>query len=104
VNANGALAGVSISINGTTGNNALQFPLTVPGQIFFNGVLLHPLAAPSASGVFQGFGLPIYEQAIASCAWSPGSGAPLWRPTLCRPEVSAKQELAAPPPELGESP
>ena len=42
VNATGQIGGASININGTTGNNTLSFPSTVPGQIFFNGVLLNP--------------------------------------------------------------
>ncbi len=47
VNAGGVQAGDSIQINGTTGDNTLHFPLTVPGQIFFNGILLLP-ARPTA--------------------------------------------------------
>ncbi len=104
VNAGGVQAGDSIQINGTTGDNTLHFPLTVPGRIFFNGVLLHPLAPPLAPGALGAASLGVYEQAIASCTSSPGSGEPLWRPTLCRSEVSAKQALAAPPPVHGESP
>ncbi|MDO8475558.1 MAG: hypothetical protein Q7W02_05055, partial [Candidatus Rokubacteria bacterium] len=46
VNATGQVAGVSIVINGTTGDNTLHFPFTVPGRISFNGVLLNPLPSP----------------------------------------------------------
>ena len=118
VNANGAQSGVSVNINGTTGDNTLHFPLTVPGQIFFNGVLLFPIAPPVAPvvpplapgiptlapGVPQGASLGVYEQAIASCELSTGMDALVRLPTACRPGVSAKQELAAPLPELSESP
>jgi hypothetical protein len=104
VNANGAQSGVSININGTTGDNTLHFPLTVPGQIFFNGILLFPIATPLAPRVPQGLNLGVYEQVIASCELSTVKEELVWRPTACRAEVSAKQELAAPPPEPGESP
>jgi hypothetical protein len=53
VNATGQVAGVSIVINGTTGDNTLHFPLTVPGGTYFNAVLLdpppQPLNAPASS-------------------------------------------------------
>jgi hypothetical protein len=46
VNATGQVAGVSIVINGTTGDNTLYFPFTVPGLAYFNGVPLAPLSPP----------------------------------------------------------
>jgi hypothetical protein len=46
VNATGQVGGLSIVINGTTGDNTLHFPITAPGQIYFNGVLLYPLPPP----------------------------------------------------------
>jgi hypothetical protein len=101
VNAGGVLAGDSIQINGTTGDNTLHFPLTVPGRIFFNGVLLHPLAPPT-SGPLQLFGLSVFEQLIASCKRSVAGEEVVRLPTACGPGVSANSELPAPALELVE--
>lgn len=40
----------SINLAGVDADNTLHFPLTVPGQIFWNGVLLWPLAPPVLGG------------------------------------------------------
>jgi hypothetical protein len=42
--------GTSINLAGVDADNTLQFPLTVPGQIFWNGALVWPLA-PVPGGV-----------------------------------------------------
>jgi filamentous hemagglutinin family protein len=117
VNAGGVQAGDSIQINGTTGDNTLHFPLTVPGQIFFNGILLHPLAppvapplappvapplAPPLAPVTGGASLGVYTQVIASCDLTAGAGDLVRFPASCAPGASAKGELAAPLPELPE--
>jgi filamentous hemagglutinin family protein len=104
VNAGGVQAGDSIQINGTTGDNTLHFPLTVPGQIFFNGILLHPLAPPVvpplapplAPGPARSASLGVYTQAIASCDLTAGAGDLVRLPASCAPGASAKQDLAAP--------
>jgi hypothetical protein len=70
VNATGQIGGVSININGTTGDNTLHFLSTVPGQIYFNGILLYPLS-PSPVSFLGGSGLePILsplQQALSAC-------------------------------------
>ncbi len=95
-NANGAQAGVSVDINGTTGDNTLHFALTVPGQIFFNGVLLHspaPPTPPSAQALEQ-FSLPVYQQGIASCRSGPVPGDLGVRlPGLCGVRAPAREAL-----------
>jgi len=42
--------GTSINMAGVDADNTLHFPLTVTGQIFWNGVLLWPLAPPVPGG------------------------------------------------------
>jgi len=104
VNAGGVQAGDSIQINGTTGDNTLHFPLTVPGQIFFNGILLPPLAPPVvpplapplAPGPAGSASLGVYTQAIASCDLTAGAADLVRLPASCAPGASAKQDLAAP--------
>jgi len=70
VNATGQIGGVSININGTTGDNTLHFPSTVPGRIYFNGVLLYPLSPPPLS-FLGGSGLEAllspFQQALSAC-------------------------------------
>jgi hypothetical protein len=70
VNATGQIGGVSININGTTGDNTLHFPLTVPGQIYFNSVLLYSLSPPPVS-FLGGSGLEAvlspFQQVLSAC-------------------------------------
>jgi len=72
VNATGQIGGVSININGTTGDNTLHFPSTVPGRIYFNGVLLYPLSPPPPPLSFLGGSglealLSPFQQALSAC-------------------------------------
>ncbi|MDO8475553.1 MAG: hypothetical protein Q7W02_05030 [Candidatus Rokubacteria bacterium] len=46
----GPAIGTSINPAGVDADKTLHFPLTVPGQIFWNGVLLWPLAPPVPGG------------------------------------------------------
>lgn len=108
VNAAGSQSGVSIAINGTTGDGTLHFSLAVPGQIVFNGVLLHPIVPPTPPAP----PLPpaplrpsvptvtIYNQMLASCEEESGAGASVRAPAACAASLSAPQTLTAPPPEL----
>ena len=103
VNAGGMQAGDSIQINGTTGDNTLHFPLSVPGRIFFNGILLHPLAPPLGGAERARRRKPRrLHAAIASCDLTAGAGDLVRFPASCAPGVTAKGELAAPLPELPE--
>ena len=77
VNATGQIAGVSININGATGDATLHFPPTVPGQIFFNGVLLYPLPPPPPSGLLGsslGAVLSPLQEALSACDDSTAPG------------------------------
>jgi len=78
VNATGQIGGVAININGTTGDNTLHFPLSVPGQIYFNGILLYPLSPPPSS-FLGGSGLEAtpspLQRALSTCKASAGQGA-----------------------------
>jgi hypothetical protein len=47
----GPAIGTSINMAGTDVDDTLHFPTTVTGQIFWNGVLLWPLAPPPPPGV-----------------------------------------------------
>jgi len=46
----GPTIGTSINMAGVDADNTLHFPVTVTGQIFWNGVLLWPLAPPVPGG------------------------------------------------------
>jgi hypothetical protein len=46
----GPVIGTSISMAGVDADNTLHFPPTVTGQIFWNGVLIWPLAPPVPGG------------------------------------------------------
>jgi len=60
-----------------------------------------PAAGPPA---ILGFSLGVYEEAIASCQLGAGEGVLVRLPAVCRVGASTKQEIAAPPPELGPAP
>jgi hypothetical protein len=46
----GPAIGTSINMAGVDADDTLHFPTTVTGQIFWNGVLLWPLAPPAPPG------------------------------------------------------
>jgi hypothetical protein len=105
VNATGQIGGVSININGTTGDNTLHFALTAPGQIYFNGVLLYPLSPLPVSFLSgSGSGLeavlsPFQEAFIATLRESaPGAGAATGAPSVmlsvCETSTAPGDDLA----------
>jgi hypothetical protein len=75
VNATGQVGGVSIVINGTTGDNTLHFPITVLGQIYFNGVLLYPLPPPPSGLLGNSLGALLEATTVTLQGSGPGAVA-----------------------------
>jgi hypothetical protein len=67
----GPAIGTSINMAGTDVDDTLHFPTTVTGQIFWNGVLLWPLAPPPAPGAGAASTISAVDaalqQAVPSC-------------------------------------
>lgn len=66
----GPAIGTSINMAGTDVDDTLHFPTTVTGQIFWNGMLLWPLAPPPAPGVGAATTNAVdaaLQQAVPSC-------------------------------------
>src|SRR5262249_5679756 len=67
----GPAIGTSINMGGSDVDDTLHFPITVTGQIFWNGVKLWPLAPPPApaagAATTTGAAAPVLQQAVPGC-------------------------------------
>jgi hypothetical protein len=70
----GPAIGTSINLAGVDVDNTLHFPTTVTGQIFWNGVLLWPLAPPvpgggaaTAAGAAAAAARAAFQEGVPAC-------------------------------------
>jgi hypothetical protein len=82
----GPAIGTSINMAGVDADNTLHFPTTVTGQIFWNGVLLRPLAPPVPGGAAAAAQAAL-QQAEPACRQPLGATGLIIDPSnaLCRP-------------------